>query len=610
MRPVRTPRPPLLVFGLLVCGLFFGAGDTAQAERSTGEAVWRLGRSDFLRYERVEITTKDGKEKRSPPQLVTVYGHDLSDGERRGQGQYAPAAPRFEDLPQLLALRLVAPGQRESAVKFDWRAHRTAPVRIKGTVRIDEVQPRFVELSGTFQLKARGKPEQEDRWQIKSGEARTAVTWDGKGGVVTKARIDLSYERRNLQAKGSPKSKIQRTYELTLADVRRMRPTDFQKSVDEAIAKGVAHLRTLQIKDGTFKPFQEWTIGTTALATLALLSCGVPANDPQVKQALDWIFAQTPERTYDQAACLLAIDRAYTPQKELDAMQRGNAIETFERDLPTKRKVWVLDIAEALEKAAPSKGSWGYPSASNNRVKRDTSNTQYAVLGMRAALHLGYAVDADTWRGVIRHCEELQELQGPKGRVSLVRRGQAIPDEASAHTLYEQKVPAVAGFRYATVSGHEHVDGSMTCAGISCLLIARHELLRLDCEEFSRKEATRIDDLINGGWAWLDAHWAVDRHPGHPAGRWLYYYLYCLERAGILGDVRRVGGRDWYFEGAAQLIARQHDNGSWNHRGLGSSTGGANGWSGGVDNDTPPTCFALLFLKKGTPPLAGVITCK
>jgi hypothetical protein len=94
--------------------------------------------------------------------------------------------------------------------------------------------------------------------------------------------------------------------------------------------------------------------------------------------------------------------------------------------------------------------------------------------------------------------------------------------------------------------------------------------------------------MVLGGWAWLDQHWGVDRHPEKRGGEWLLYYLYSLERAGVLDGVKRVGGKDWYFEGATELLARQAENGSWSEVGADELAG---------------TCFALLFLKRATAPL-------
>ncbi len=84
-------------------------------------------------------------------------------------------------------------------------------------------------------------------------------------------------------------------------------------------------------------------------------------------------------------------------------------------------------------------------------------------------------------------------------------------------------------------------------------------------------------------------HWGVDRHPGkHSVGKWYYYFLYSLERAGILDDVRLVKGRDGYYEGALQLLERQRRDGSWDESG---------------HDYVPETCFAFLFLKRATSPI-------
>ena len=64
--------------------------------------------------------------------------------------------------------------------------------------------------------------------------------------------------------------------------------------------------------------------------------------------------------------------------------------------------------------------------------------------------------------------------------------------------------------------------------------------------------------------------------------------LYGLERACELTGTARIQGRDWYHEGALQLLAQQQPNGS------------IRGEGDGLLLDS--TCFALLFLKKATLP--------
>ena len=62
-------------------------------------------------------------------------------------------------------------------------------------------------------------------------------------------------------------------------------------------------------------------------------------------------------------------------------------------------------------------------------------------------------------------------------------------------------------------------------------------------------------------------------------------YLYGLERVGDLTSRHLIGKHDWYREGAEYLLRRQMVSG---------------GWGGGILD----TCFALLFLKRSTTPVA------
>jgi hypothetical protein len=64
------------------------------------------------------------------------------------------------------------------------------------------------------------------------------------------------------------------------------------------------------------------------------------------------------------------------------------------------------------------------------------------------------------------------------------------------------------------------------------------------------------------------------------------YFIWSVERIGVLYNVTKIGGRDWYQWGAGMLLPAQNGNGSWEtHSFVGS-------------NSTIDTCFALLFLKR------------
>jgi hypothetical protein len=78
---------------------------------------------------------------------------------------------------------------------------------------------------------------------------------------------------------------------------------------------------------------------------------------------------------------------------------------------------------------------------------------------------------------------------------------------------------------------------------------------------------------------------------GQDKKEFLYYYLYALERAGMLYDTALIGNHDWYLDGARVILAAQKPDGSWAESGPATM------------RPTWDTCFAILFLKRATRPL-------
>jgi len=62
-----------------------------------------------------------------------------------------------------------------------------------------------------------------------------------------------------------------------------------------------------------------------------------------------------------------------------------------------------------------------------------------------------------------------------------------------------------------------------------------------------------------------------------------YYFLWSLERVGVIYGLDKIGGTDWYDFGAEQLVRAQNPDGSWGGKGSGSNV---------------ETAFALLFLAR------------
>lgn len=544
--------------------------------------TWRLGVSDLALYDVARVTVKDGKEELGKADPLCVFGHDLRDG-----GQYAPVTPYRFDLPAILGLRLPAPSATSLAdVSFRISLRDVLDLSFKGTCSTRVREDGAAEAVWTLTFLSKGNPDVEDVGDVREGTAEVRTTFDLARRVPLASRVHLACAlRRWVFPKGEKATvRVDETIDLHLKDVRRARPDDFQHRVDAAIDRGLAFLRKKQETEGSYPSFQSWHLGTTALCALTLAECGVPRDDPAVEKALAWMVAQNvPEKTYEQGLSLMALERAYTPVSE-EALLKSGRIKERRRDLPPDRRVWCEKTANRLLLGVASPGSWGYPPPPNWLIQFDTSNTQYGALGLRAASRLSIPVSETMWIGLARHFEVVRERKGTPGTVSLVHEG----EKAEPGTPSAVKVPEVAGFLYSTRDAS--VWGSMVCGGIACLELARHELARSKSRKLTPTVAADLEAKIVSAWAWLDRHWGVDRNPEKPGNDWHLYYLYSLERAGVFSRVRTVGGKDWYYEGAEQLVASQEKDGSWKEPGA---------------NETVGTCFALLFLKRATAPLTG-----
>lgn len=248
-------------------------------------------------------------------------------------------------------------------------------------------------------------------------------------------------------------------------------------------------------------------------------------------------------------------------------------LSAAEREWVDKAARWLLG-QEAAGVTGPGRRFWSYPST--DALAYDNSNSQYAALGLLAASRLGLKVPPSTWASVARHWLGEQDTNGPEVQMR--------PDNPGSGGSAAPVLAQARGWNYrrGTSRGTGGAYGSMTCAGVGSLAIARH-MLR-EAKLLDPKEDGRIDKALRDGLAWLQKHYSLRTNPARRE-EWFYYYLYGLERAGVLSGTTWLGDRHWYQEGAGLLVTDwQRADGSWN-------------------GTVQETAFALLFLKKATPPL-------
>ncbi len=313
---------------------------------------------------------------------------------------------------------------------------------------------------------------------------------------------------------------------LVSAAEEQPRPAVTHEQVAGAIGKGIEFLRSRQAEDGSWpyaKP--EHVQGATALAVFALSEAGVPADDPAIVNGIKFVLSRPIGETYNAGCTAMALE-------SVDPA-------TYIRGIAAAR--------DYLVKAQNARGMWSYTKGDPLRTVGDNSNSQFAVLGLHSAMSVG--------------------LEVPEETLGL----------AETHYGTSQNKDGGWGYRPGDKS-----YGSMTAAGVASLYILGSRLyVESDvCGQY------RQDPRIAAGVQWLDRHYTVTKHPLGSAS-YLYYYLYALERVGVLTGLREIGGGDWYIDGARFVVGSQNPDGSW---------------TGGRDQ-VPNSCFALLFLSKGNVPV-------
>jgi hypothetical protein len=134
-----------------------------------------------------------------------------------------------------------------------------------------------------------------------------------------------------------------------------------------------------------------------------------------------------------------------------------------------------------------------------------------------------------------------------------------------------------------TFSGNEGGRPSMTCVGLLGLAVG-HGIAQPARAPAGAKPPA--DPRVVKGLV------ALSQSVGEPNGNWRYqpmenlYFLWSVERVGVLYGLTTIGDKDWYRWGAEILVANQDKRGHW-------ANGGYHGASPTID-----TCLALLFLKR------------
>lgn len=313
-----------------------------------------------------------------------------------------------------------------------------------------------------------------------------------------------------------------------------------QPAIDAAIDRGADFLLATQLLDGSWSTHEGFGAGQTAYCVYTLLKCGVPSDHPAVRRGLEYVRGRPNGFTYSTACELLALEALG------ESVERG----------------WMERRLRDLIEMQSSSGLFGYPHYPDGTTPPDDlSNTLYAALALRAVAHAGLSVPERTWRRLI------------DGTL------RCFDPDADRALKYDPQ-NAAAGFRYRAGEGGS--TGSMTTAGLSVLAIADEAL----GGKHSKAIAGELADARTAGLRWIERHMTWAGNPGE--GGHHYFFVYGMERVGVLLGLKVLGGVDWYWSGADYLVRNQRETGAW------------------ISDDGPiDTILALLFLKRATAASTG-----
>ncbi len=210
---------------------------------------------------------------------------------------------------------------------------------------------------------------------------------------------------------------------------------------------------------------------------------------------------------------------------------------------------------EALPKVPIRKKKPGPPNG-------DNSNSQYAALGVRACLDAGCEIEKSVLDRARKWWTSAQNADG----------GWGYNDRGATGT--DDNPDGVCNASY----------GSMTVGAVGAVCIFDYYL----------GMNYKGDSSVTRGLEWINKNYDVTKNPRKNKFAYLYY-LYGLERVGMLYGTEIIGAHEWYPDGANHLLSIQQAGGGWNT-------------DDRIANGPRDTCFAVLFLRRGTAPLRPVAT--
>jgi hypothetical protein len=602
------------------CWVDAAADDAAPQQRNQRfEVEWKTPPTTYLRY---NVTHQEQIDAKHPiadgvvneePKLghAHFFGYEFDDS-----GALDPIHVPFTPEDVLIQLAMQIPSKK-CATGFEWertwnfdRLYQLPGLKLQSRYVIGATEnPGGAEclvITGEHRLVAPDKEPEDEAVRWYEFSADTVARFNIEAGRLQAADVTLHAARWRAETSNVAAARVEwhwgARYDFA-ADFDSMAGRYLNDRVSTAIAKGADYLGKLQNADKAW-PHGKHVRGGTALALLTLLTCDVPADDEGIVAGFEALKGMELEDTYSVSVSLMAYEARYITEAERRAyLSDPDKFPEFKREVSPEDGAEMQRLVDWLaEHQNTDNPFWNYTEVPETQ-RFDFSNTQYALLGLASALRCKIRIPSGIIGRLVEEVVNYQQPEGPKVK-RIVGFKPPKDNSRKGRSTMATKPGKARGWAYASKAKWDKYTeectsyGSMTTAGLTCLLAGIDIVDQMDAGQLKRefgnhaaiqKWKKAAEASLEDGMCWLEHWFSVTRNPNK--GRyWYLYYLYGLERVMMLSHTHHLGPHDWYAQGASVLVCSQNDNGSW--------------------GNLPDTCFALLFLKKGTVPSRSVTTGK
>jgi squalene-hopene/tetraprenyl-beta-curcumene cyclase len=307
------------------------------------------------------------------------------------------------------------------------------------------------------------------------------------------------------------------------------------KEVQAVLDKAIAYLKKTQDKDGSWSA--KFTgPGCTGLIVAGMLRAGVPADDPVLAKALEFM-----EKNVQKDGGVYNVKLAnYTTSVAVMAFSEANKGGKYTTILKNATAFLKGLQQPDTDPKDPKGGGLGY----DGKTRPDTSNTQYFIDAMIAA---GVPKDDPAMQKALKFMSRAQNLPGETNDQPWATK---TTDEDRGGLVYSPTDPDDK--KHQAPNGGLRSVGAMTYAGLKSFLYAG---------------VGKTDPRVKAAVDWIKRHYTLEENPGMgKAG--LFYYFHTFGKAmSALGedtfDDSKGGKHDWRTELFEAIKKQQREDGSF-----------------------------------------------